>query len=172
MEVGYRLYLLVLGFESICNKLKVDPKVGLSGQDFAERTEKFGNNYRPEPVAKSWFTLFIQALDDEMLKLLIVCAVFSITFDMILADPHERSHAWIEGTAIALAVFLVASVGSFVDWRKEVQFIKSRKETNSKNVCRVLRNGVLETLHHNDLHVGDVIMVEYGMNIPVDGLCF
>jgi cation transport ATPase len=36
----------------------------------------------------------------------------------------------------------------------------------------VLRNGVLETLHHNDLHVGDVIMVEYGMNIPVDGLCF
>jgi Ca2+ transporting ATPase len=31
---------------------------------------------------------------------------------------------------------------------------------------------VLETLHHNDLHVGDVIMVEYGMNIPVDGLCF
>jgi hypothetical protein len=31
--------------------------------------------------------------------------------------------AWIEGTAIALAVFIVASVGSFVDWRKEVEFI-------------------------------------------------
>ena len=27
-----------------------------------------------------------------MLKVLLVCAVFSITFDMILADPHERSH--------------------------------------------------------------------------------
>jgi cation transport ATPase len=36
----------------------------------------------------------------------------------------------------------------------------------------VLRKGVLETLHHNDLHVGDVIMVEYGMSIPVDGLVF
>jgi|LauGreDrversion4_2_1035121.scaffolds.fasta_scaffold166731_1 hypothetical protein len=52
------------GFESICNKLRVDPKVGLTGHDFAERTEKFGNNYRPEPVAKSWFSLFIGALDD------------------------------------------------------------------------------------------------------------
>ena len=81
-----------VGFESLCNKLRVDPKVGLTGHDFAERTEKFGNNYREEPVAKSWFSLFIGALDDQMLKLLIVCAVFSITFDMILAEAHERSH--------------------------------------------------------------------------------
>jgi hypothetical protein len=55
-----------------------------------------------------------------MLKVLMVAAVFSITFDMILADPHHRSHAWIEGAAIMIAVLLVASVGSFVDWKKEV----------------------------------------------------
>lgn len=30
----------------------------------------------------------------------------------------------------------------------------------------------MEIIHHNGLHVGDVIMVEYGMNIPVDGFCF
>lgn len=36
----------------------------------------------------------------------------------------------------------------------------------------MLRNGTLTTLHHNDLHVGDIIMVEYGMSIPVDGFCF
>ena len=30
--------------------------------------------------------------NDDMLKLLIVCACVSITLDMILADPHERSH--------------------------------------------------------------------------------
>jgi len=43
------------GFEGICNKLRVDPKVGLTGNDFAERTEKFGNNYRAEAIAKTWF---------------------------------------------------------------------------------------------------------------------
>lgn len=67
-----------------------------------------------------WITLFIAALDDFMLKVLMVAAVFSITFDMILADPHHRSHAWIEGAAIMIAVALVASVGSFVDWKKDV----------------------------------------------------
>jgi len=68
----------------------VDPKVGLTGNDFAERTEKFGNNYRNEPVAKTWISLFFGALKDDMLKLLIVCAIVSITFDMILADHEER----------------------------------------------------------------------------------
>jgi magnesium-transporting ATPase (P-type) len=37
-------------------------------------------------------------------------------------------------------------------------------------VCRVLRNGKLREIHHNWLHVGDIINIEYGMAIPVDGL--
>lgn len=51
----------------------------------------------------------------------------------------------------------VATVGSFVDWRKEVQFVKSRMKSDEKKICRVLRNGVIESIHHNYLHVGDVI---------------
>jgi len=46
---------LCSGFEGICDKLRVDPKIGLTGKDFNQRTENFGNNFRAEPVAKSWF---------------------------------------------------------------------------------------------------------------------
>jgi magnesium-transporting ATPase (P-type) len=35
----------------------------------------------------------------------------------------------------------------------------------------VLRNGDYRTLHHDKLHVGDVIMLTYGMKIPIDGIC-
>lgn len=76
--------------------------------------------------AKSWPSLFLAALDDFMLKVLIVAAIFSITFDMILADGHDKAHAWIEGFAIMIAVMLVAGVGSFVDWKKEKSFVASR----------------------------------------------
>jgi len=34
-----------------------------------------------------------------------------------------------------------------------------------------MRNGVIELIHHNDLHCGDLIFLEYGMAIPVDGIC-
>jgi len=105
-----------------------------------------------------------------MLKVLMVAAVFSITFDMILATPEHRKHAWIEGFAIMVAVLIVASVGSFVDWKKEVAFVKSRLQSDEKNVCSILRNGEFITLHHDLIHVGDIIEVKYGMAIPVDGV--
>jgi P-type E1-E2 ATPase len=34
----------------------------------------------------------------------------------------------------------------------------------------VLRRGATETIHHNFLHVGDIINIEYGMAVPVDGI--
>jgi len=114
--------------------------------------------------------MFLAALDDIMLKVLLVCAAFSITFDMLLAKPEDRSHAWIEGFAIFVAVLVVSVVGATVDWRKELQFVKSRLASDAKNVCRVLRNREVIELHHNHLHVGDIIYLEYGMAIPVDGI--
>ncbi len=33
-----------------------------------------------------------------------------------------------------VAVAVVASVGSFVDWRKEVQFVLSRAKSDAKNI--------------------------------------
>lgn len=121
-------------------------------------------------VAKSFFTLFLAALDDFMLKVLMVASVFSVCLDMLLASPEARGHAWIEGAAIMIAVFIVASVGSFVDWKKEVQFVKSRQKSNEKNVCMVIRNGQKQQIHHDFIHVGDVMNIEYGMAIPVDGI--
>jgi hypothetical protein len=41
-------------------------------------------------VAKKWWELFLEALEDFMLRALIVCAAVSIIFEMILADPDQR----------------------------------------------------------------------------------
>jgi len=148
----------------------VNTETGLTGVDFEERTLYFGNNHRESVKAKSFFRLFLQALDDIMLKVLLVCAVFSICFDMILAKPEDRGHAWVEGFAILVAVLVVSGVGAFVDWRKEHSFVASRTASDEKNVSTVLRDGEFITLHHNYLHVGDVMKLSYGCKIPVDGV--
>ena len=33
-----------------------------------------------------------------------------------------------------------------------------------------MRNGAEETIHYNDIVVGDLIKIKAGMNIPVDGI--
>lgn len=81
-----------LGIQNILEKLKVNLETGLTGFDFQERTDHFGNNYREPLKAKNFCKIFGETLDDFMLKLLIVCATFSITFDMLLSDEEERSH--------------------------------------------------------------------------------
>lgn len=44
--------------------------------------------------------------------------------------------AWIEGFAIFMGVFIVASVGSFNDWQKEKQFLRLQAESDKDNtVC-------------------------------------
>jgi hypothetical protein len=54
-----------------------------------------------------------------MLKLLLVCACISIAVDMGFADEHDRSHAWVEGFSIFLAVAVVSLVSSVSDYQKE-----------------------------------------------------
>lgn len=65
---------------------------GLTPVDFAEREATFGSNKKPPTKRVSFFSLFFGALDDFMLKLLLVCACISIAIDVGFAEPSERSH--------------------------------------------------------------------------------
>lgn len=44
--------------------------------------------------------------------------------------------AWIEGFAIFVAVFVVAFVGSWNDYQKELQFIKLQAISDKDNIVR------------------------------------
>jgi len=112
-----------LGIESILEKLKVDPKVGLDEKDVADhkrRDEQFGSNFKPPPEVTPYYKFFFGALEDFMLKILLGCACLSIVIDMSLADDEHRRTAWIEGFAIFVAVLVVSLVGSYNDWSKDV----------------------------------------------------
>jgi len=50
-----------------------------------EREAYFGSNMRPDLIAETCCSMLLTALDDLMLKLLIVCSLVSITAEMLLA---------------------------------------------------------------------------------------
>lgn len=76
------LTLRTLGVAGLAEKLNVYLERGLSGEDYADRQNILGTNYRPPPKRTSFCTLFFGALEDFMLRLLLVCAVISIAFDV------------------------------------------------------------------------------------------
>jgi len=161
------------GAEAIIEKLNSDKDKGITDEDLMDREMFFGSNMREDLLADSCCSMLWVALDDFMLKLLIFCSCLSIAAETFLAylnDPCHMATAWLDGFAIMLAVILVSGVGSTVDYRKEVRFVEKRNHSESVKRCTVIRDGVSKSMHPKLLHVGDVVSIQYGMQIPVDGL--
>lgn len=157
------------GNEGLARKLRSSVSEGLLGDDFYKRDKTFGDNKKEPTVRSTFFSLFMEALDDLMLKILIVCAFISIIINMIFEEEH-RAIAWIEGGAILLAVLVVSSVTAWNDYKKEEQFIKLNEYSEAKNIVTILRNGKETYENVNDIKVGDVVQIKPGMNIPCDAI--
>ena len=110
------------------------------------------------------------ALDDLMLKILLVSAIISIVVSMVFADDDERSIAWVEGAAILMAVFVVTSVTAWNDWKKEEQFLKLNAYNDAQNNVVARRQGEEVEINFNDIKVGDIVQIKAGMSIPVDAV--
>jgi P-type E1-E2 ATPase len=79
-------------------------------------------------------------------------------------------HGWIEGTAIVVAVLVVATVTAGNDYSKEQQFRTLNAAAESDKKVKTVRNGAQLLLAVSDLLVGDVLILETGDKIPADGV--
>lgn len=78
--------------DGIVKGIDSDADNGIKGGNNLSREAFYGSNFRPPLVAETCCSMFLAALDDFMLKLLIVCAIVSITLDTAMADAEERKH--------------------------------------------------------------------------------
>jgi magnesium-transporting ATPase (P-type) len=70
----------------IADKLNTHMEKGICTDDLKEREEFYGSNMREPPKRTPFCKLFFGALEDFMLRMLLVCAVISITFEMAFAE--------------------------------------------------------------------------------------
>ncbi|KAK3311723.1 uncharacterized protein B0T15DRAFT_549457 [Chaetomium strumarium] len=143
---------------------------------YSDRRRIFGENRLPDRKSKSFLALAWVALQDRVLILLSVAAAISLalglyqTFD----GHHDEGQGparveWIEGVAIIVAILVVVLVGALNDWQKERQFRRLNRKKEDRFVT-VVRSGRAARLSVHDVLVGDVMVVEQGDVIPVDGV--
>lgn len=137
---------------------------------FADRKRIFSNNTLPTKKQKSIFELMWLAYNDKVLIVLTVAAVIALALGLYQAlGTEEGGVDWIEGVAIMVAIAVVVIVGALNDWQKERQFAKLNKKKESRNV-KVVRSGYTQEINIHEILVGDVLMVEPGDILPVDGI--
>lgn len=146
----------------------------------SDRVKYYGKNVLPEHDSKGLIRLMLEAFKDKVLILLSIAAVVSLalglyqtfgqppTLDPITGKPEPRVE-WVEGVAIMAAIVIVVTVGGVNDWQKELQFKKLNAKVSNFDV-QVLRDGAVHSTSVFDLVVGDVLFVEAGDVVPVDGV--
>jgi len=176
------------GVEGLAEKLHVDPKVGLTQREaddgFAERREYFGKNTYKQPKGKNFFQLWIEALNDLTMIILIISAIVSIILAFAVpknigadvsciptseSEDNEDAIDGIEGFAILIAVIIVSTVTAGNNYSKEKKFqALAAKESDVK--VKVRRDGEIVEISIFEVNAGDVALVDTGSQVPADGV--
>jgi Ca2+-transporting ATPase len=144
------------GLETLSAGLGVRFDTGLSMEQSENLRMKYGSNAFPESPRKGFFELLWDALSDSTLMVLMAAAGVSLIIG-ILTEPGA---GYIEGTAIFVAVFLVANITAFNDYTKELQFRALEQSSQYDERTSVLRNGFIQRINPADLVVGDIIVLQ------------
>ncbi|KND88147.1 Calcium-transporting ATPase 2 [Tolypocladium ophioglossoides CBS 100239] len=141
---------------------------------FADRYRVFRDNRLPVKKGKSLLQLMWITYNDKVLILLSIAAAISLGVGLYQTfgqehEPDEPRVEWVEGVAIIVAIAIVVIVGSINDYSKERQFANLNKKKQDRNV-KAIRSGRTVEVSVFDLMVGDVIHLEPGDLVPVDGV--
>jgi magnesium-transporting ATPase (P-type) len=158
------------GPSSLVQNLGVNPKNGVAASEIKDRELQYGTNKAKKIPPKGIFELIWEALEDTILRILILAAIVSIVVNVATADAEERNIAWIDGVAILVAVFIAVSVTSIMNYKRDREFQRMNNMADEKKLFTVIRDGKPVDINQSKLVVGDVVKITEGMDIPVDGL--
>ncbi|KAF1964015.1 calcium transporting P-type ATPase-like protein [Bimuria novae-zelandiae CBS 107.79] len=145
-----------------------------NSEGFVDRKRVFSDNRLPVRKPKNILQLAWIAYNDKVLILLTIAAVISLALGLyetfgVKHEPGVPKVEWVEGVAIIVAIVIVVVVGAANDWQKERQFVKLNKKKDDRYI-KVVRSGKLREISVYDILVGDLVNLEPGDMVPVDGI--
>lgn len=154
------------GISGLMAKLHLNPATGLTQSQVDLMRSSFGNNSFPASPMATFLELFIASFGDTTLLILLAAAAVSLVIGII----QHPDTGWIEGTAIFIAVFLVAIITAGNDYSKELQFRSLEASAQNDERASVYRNSIIERINPIDIVVGDILVLQAGDSIPADAI--
>lgn len=145
------------------------------GQPFQDRIRVFGRNTLPPKKATPLWRLVWNAYNDTVLIVLTVAAAISLALGLYETFGAEHPPGsptpvdWVEGLAICIAIVIVVLVTALNDWQKEQAFARLNAKKEEREI-KVTRSGRVVMISVYDVLAGDIVHLEPGDVIPVDGI--
>lgn len=150
----------------VLQELQVDPTVGLSEQEAAERLKEYGKNslqeHRPLPFRQA----LTQQLCSPLTILLLVVSCLVLVLDLLKQVLKEIPTDWEQALIVALLVLVIALIGAAL----RCYAAKSTEAAGAASAAdaRVKRDGTDIICSTQDLVPGDIVSLGVGDIVPAD----
>ncbi|KAF2994688.1 plasma membrane calcium [Curvularia kusanoi] len=165
-------------FDQAVNYTSTDKKTERhqnGSKPFEDRIRVYGRNTLPPKKATPLWRLVWNAYNDTVLIVLTIAAAISLALGLYETFGAEHPPGsptpvdWVEGLAICIAIIIVVLVTAVNDWQKEQAFVRLNAKKEEREV-KVTRSGKAVMISVYDVLVGDIIHMEPGDVVPVDGI--
>lgn len=156
--------------EDIKNK-KLDWKEGLNSQQVAQSKKEHGDNSLSKKQTKTIFQMFLETLKDIWIKILIAALGVKIVITIlgIFFPTLPKGNDAIEIVSILMAIILATGFSTISEYRNTSRSEALQEEYN-KTYAKVIRSGKLISILTSDIVKGDIILLQSGDKVPVDGI--
>jgi Ca2+ transporting ATPase len=153
--------------DEVLNHFQISPKNGLSPEQVALHSEKYGTNELPEEPGTPLWELILEQFKDQLVLILLGSAV--VSFVLALLEDSEGASpfgAFVEPSVILLILVANAAVGVIQESSAE-KAIDALMQY-SPDEANVLRSGKVNRINASKIVPGDIVAVSVGDKIPAD----
>lgn len=142
---------------------------GLTAEEVVSSRAKHGSNVLTPPKRESILSLFIAKFRDPLIIILMIAGVLSVGISFYeYYGLGKGMDVFIEPVGIFAAILLATGLGFYFEYRAEKEFAVLNRMSDDEQV-QVVRNGNVTTIARKDIVVGDIVMLQTGVEIPADG---
>ena len=149
--------------------LKTDIKKGLNmldKNDIEWRKKKYGTNeYFSSSESTPFSTFLSMSFEDPMIILIFIILILLIIIDSI---NEGIKTGYKEGFSIIICLLIYLSLNAYKDYNSKNKTIEYDK-INKEKKCKVIRNNKAEIISNRDILVGDILVLNKGDVVEVDG---
>lgn len=144
---------------------------GLSDDEVLRSQNEYGTNELAKKDSESLFSMFIGAFDDIWIKVLCFALVLKVILAVmaLIIPGFEGQNDVIEIVSILMAIGLATGFSTISEYRNQSRSEALLEEYN-RTTSKVIRNGKLVTILTSAIVKGDIILIQAGDKVPVDGL--
>jgi Ca2+-transporting ATPase len=142
---------------------------GLNAQQVEESRLKYGSNILTPAKKESLWITFLKKFSDPLIIILLIAGVLSILISFYEYYGLDGEYTvFFEPIGIFVAIFLATGLSFFFEYQAEKEFA-ILNQVNDDEPVQVIRSGNSCEIPRKEVVVGDIVILNTGVEVPADG---